>query len=101
VPNAHAKKRLKVQWADWSYQTSRVAGTLTGLVPGNTGHPLMDIVHPNMTVFPGVAITLKNAFSEDERHTTSDSSGSFRFDDVPDGISNREDDGKIRRCGQS
>jgi hypothetical protein len=86
VPNAKAKKRLKLQWADWSYQTSRVAGTLTGLVPGNTGHPLMDIVHPNVTVFPGVAITLKSAFFQDERHTISDSSGAFLFDDVPDGI---------------
>lgn len=86
VPNAKAKKRLRLQWADWSYQASRVAGTLTGLVPGNTGHPLMDIVHPSVTVFPGVAITLKNAFSEDERHTISDSSGAFLFDDVPDGI---------------
>jgi hypothetical protein len=85
APNAKAKKRLKLQWADWSYQTSRVAGTLTGLVPGNTGHPLMDIVHPSMTVFPGVAITLKSAFSEDELHTISDSSGAFLFDDVPDG----------------
>ena len=45
----------------------------------------MDIVYPNMTVFPGVAITLKSAFSEDERHTISDSSGAFLFDDVPDG----------------
>lgn len=86
VPNAKAKKRLKLQWADWSYQTSRVAGTLTGLVPGNTGHPLMDMVHPTATVFPGVAITLKSAFSEDERHTISDSSGAFLFDDVPEGI---------------
>jgi hypothetical protein len=25
VPNAKAKKRLKLQWADWSFQTSRVA----------------------------------------------------------------------------
>ena len=86
VPNAKAKKRLKLQWADWSYQTSRVAGTLTGLVPGNTGRPLMDIAHPNMTVFAGVAITLRGAFSEDERHTISDSSGAFFFDEVADGI---------------
>ena len=46
----------------------------------------MDIVHPNATVFPGVAITLKSAFSDDERHTISDSSGAFIIDDVPDGI---------------
>lgn len=86
VPNAKTKKRLTIRWADWSYQTRRVAGTLTGLVPGNTGHPLMDIIHPSATVFPGVAITLRNAFSDDERHTISDSSGAFLLDDVPDGI---------------
>jgi hypothetical protein len=86
VPNAKTKKRLNIQWADWSYQTRRVAGTLTGLVPGNTGHPLMDIVHPDSAVFSGVAITLKSAFSDDERHTISDSSGAFLINDVPDGI---------------
>jgi len=46
----------------------------------------MDIIHPSATVFPGVAITLRNAFSDDERHTISDSSGAFLLDDVPDGI---------------
>jgi hypothetical protein len=86
LPNAKAKKRLDIQWADWSYQTRRIAGTLTGLVRGNTGQALMDIIHPRATVFPGVAITLKNAFSDDERHTISDSSGAFIIDDVPDGI---------------
>lgn len=86
VPKAKIKKRFDFQWADWSYQTRRVAGTLTGLVPGNTGHPLMDIAHPNPTVYPGVAITLKNAFAEDERHTISDSTGAFLFDHVPEGI---------------
>lgn len=86
VPNAKAKKRLELHWVDWSYQTSRIAGTLTGLVRGTTDHALTDILHPNGTVFPGVAITLKSAFSEDERLTISDSSGAFFFDDVPDGI---------------
>jgi len=86
LPNAKAKKRLNIQWADWSYQTRRVAGTLTGLVRGDTGQPLMDILHPNATVFPGVAITLKNAFSDNDRDTISDSSGAFTFDDVQDGI---------------
>jgi len=86
VPNSKTKKRFDFQWADWSYQTRRVAGTLTGLVPGTTGHPLMDIIHPIATVYSGVAITLKNAFSDDERHTISDSSGAFLIDDLPDGI---------------
>jgi hypothetical protein len=86
VPDAKTTKRFDFRWADWSYQTRLVAGTLSGLVPGNSGNKLMDIVHPNTTVYPGVAITLKNAFADDERHTVSDSTGTFFFDDVPDGI---------------
>jgi hypothetical protein len=31
LPNAKAKRRLNIQWADWSYQSRRIAGTLTGL----------------------------------------------------------------------
>jgi hypothetical protein len=86
VPNAKTKKRFDFQWADWSYQTRRVAGTLTGLVPGDTGNKLMDMVHPKSTVYSGVAITLKNAFADDERHTISDSTGAFLIDHVPDGV---------------
>jgi hypothetical protein len=86
VPNAKTKRRFDFQWADWSYQTREVAGTLTGLVPGNTGKPLMDIVHPREAVFPGVDITLKNAFSSDEYRTISDSTGAFLIAEVPDGV---------------
>jgi hypothetical protein len=86
IPDAKTKKRFDFQWADWSYQTRRVAGTLTGLVRGNTGNKLMDIVHPKEIVYPGVDITLKNAFSNDEYRTVSDSTGTFIIGDVPDGI---------------
>lgn len=86
VPNAKTKRRFNFQWADWSYQTREVAGTLTGLVPGNTGKPLMDIVHPQEAVFPGVDITLKDAFSRDEYRTVSDSTGAFVIAEVSDGI---------------
>jgi hypothetical protein len=86
VPNAKTKRRFDFQWADWSYQTREVAGTLTGLIPGNTGKPLMDIVHPRETVFPGVDITLKNAFSSDEYRTVSDSIGAFLIAEVPDAV---------------
>jgi hypothetical protein len=86
VPDAKAKKRFDFQWADWSYQTSRVAGTLNGFVPGNTGNKLMDIAHPVETVYPGVGITLRNALSDDEYRTVSDSNGAFLIGNVPDGI---------------
>ena len=84
--NAEAVKRFDFQWADGSYQTSRVAGTLTGRVPGGTGNRLMDIVHPVKAVYPGVGITLRSAFSFDEYRTTSDGTGAFLMDNVPDGI---------------
>jgi hypothetical protein len=86
IPDAKTKRRFDFQWADWSYQTREVVGTLTGLIPGNTGKPLMDIVHPRETVFPGVDITLKNAFSGDEYRTVSDSTGAFLIPEVPDGV---------------
>ncbi len=86
VPDAKTKKRFDFQWADWSYATRSVAGTLKGLVPGDTGNKLMDIVHPRETAYPGVDITLKNAFSDEEYRTVSDSTGTFVIGDVPDGI---------------
>jgi len=86
IPDARTKKRFDFQWADWSYATRSVTGTLTGLVPGDTGNKLMDIVHPRETVYPGVDITLKNAFSDGEYRTVSDSTGTFVIGDVPDGI---------------
>ncbi len=86
VPNAKTKRRFDFQWADWSYQTREVAGTLTGLVPGNTGKPLIDVVHPQEAVFPGVDVTLRDAFSGDEYRTISDSTGAFLIAEVPDGV---------------
>ena len=86
VPNAKAKRRFEFEWGDSVYETRRVAGTLTGLVPADTGNKLMDIVHPNEVVYPGVSITLRGAFSKEEYRTVSDSTGFFRIDPVPDGI---------------
>jgi hypothetical protein len=54
VPTAKTKRRFDFQWADWSYESREVAGTLTGLVPGNTGKPLMDIVHRGKPSFPAL-----------------------------------------------
>ncbi len=86
APNSKTVKRFDFQWADWSYQTSRVAGALTGRVPGNTGNKLMDIVHPVKAVYPGVEITLRSALSNDEYRTNSDSTGAFLISNVPDGV---------------
>jgi hypothetical protein len=80
-----AKKRFDFQWADYSYETRIVSGSLTGLVKGNTGHPLQDLIHPVETVHSGIPITLKNAFSGEEYQTTSDSSGTFLFGPMPSG----------------
>jgi hypothetical protein len=81
-----AAKVIDIHWAEWSYATRHVTGTLTGRISGNTGNKIMDIVHPVETVYAGVEMTLKSAVSDDEYHTLSDSSGAFLFGDVPDGV---------------
>jgi len=62
-----------------------VAGSLVGLIPGNTGSKLMDLAHPVSTTYPGVGIELKHAFSGQEYKTLSDSNGAFIFPEVPEG----------------
>jgi len=86
VPDAKTKKRFRFEWADSSYQTRRVAGTLTGLIPGSTGNRLMDIARAQETVYPGVSLHLAAAFSDEEYRTVSDSTGFFLIDAVSDGI---------------
>lgn len=73
---------------EWNsdFQTRRIAGRLTGLAPGSTGHEWMDIVHPVRAVYGGVAITLRNAFGADEYRTLSNRDGEFLIDNVPEGI---------------
>jgi hypothetical protein len=87
VANSRKKRerKLVLQWADWSYQTRSVSGTLSGLIPGDTGKPLMDLLHPRETIYPGVALVLKNSFSDEEYSTISDSSGFFTIPNIPDG----------------
>lgn len=78
--------QFEFEWADGSVETNRVAGGLTGLVPGNTGNRLKDIVNPVSAVYPGVAITLSAAFSDETYRAVSDSSGEFFFSPVKPGI---------------
>lgn len=53
-----------------------IAGIEVKVVPEKSTEP----------VFPGVDITLKNAFSGDEYRTVSDSTGAFLIPEVPDGV---------------
>jgi hypothetical protein len=84
--DAKTVTRFDFQWADGSYEISHVAGILTGLVPGNTGSKLKDILNPVSVVYPGVEIKLKNAFSDEAYRVVSDSSGTFVFSPVKAGI---------------
>jgi hypothetical protein len=78
--------RFEFEWADGSIETNTVAGILTGLVPGNTGNKLKDIVNPVSAVYPGIAITLSAAFFDETYRLVSDSSGQFFFSPVKPGI---------------
>ncbi len=86
VSDANAVQHFTFQWADDAYQARRIDGMLTGRIPGDSGNQIMDLARPKETVYPGVAITLKNAFADDEYHTLSDSTGSFVIGPVPNGI---------------
>lgn len=88
VSSADSKtvRHFEFQWADDAWETRSVGGLLVGMVPGDTGNKIMDLVHPRETVYPGVAVTLKSAFSDAEYHALSDSSGSFVIGPVPDGV---------------
>ena len=88
VSRADAKtvQHFDFQWADDAYQTQRVSGSLAGLVPGDTGNKLMDLARPKETIYPGIAIKLKSAFSDAEYETLMDSTGSFVIGPGPDGI---------------
>ncbi len=84
--DAKAVQYFDFQWADDAYQTRRIAGLLVGFLPGDTGNKIMDLARPKETVYPGITITLKNAFSDAEYQTLTDSTGSFVVGPVPDGI---------------
>jgi hypothetical protein len=88
VSEADAKtvQRLDFQWADDAWQTRSVSGLLVGMVPGDAGNRIMDLARPKETVYPGVAIILKSAFSDAEYQSLTDSTGSFFIEPVPDGI---------------
>jgi hypothetical protein len=79
-------QNFNFQWADDAWQTRTVAGSLVGMIPGDTGNKLMDLARPKETAYPGVAVILKSAFSDAEYHTSSDSTGSFVIGPAPDGI---------------
>ncbi|HZP24314.1 MAG TPA: carboxypeptidase-like regulatory domain-containing protein [Terriglobales bacterium] len=84
--DARTVRSFNFQWADDAWKTSSVTGSLVGMIPGDTGNKIMDLARPKETVYPGVAVILKSAFSDAEYHTLSDSNGSFVLPPVPDGI---------------
>jgi len=74
------KRQFDFQWADGAYATRTIRGRLTGLVKGNTGHPLQDLIHTQEVAHSGVLISLQNAFSNEEYRAVSDSDGMFTID---------------------
>jgi hypothetical protein len=62
------------------------SGYAHGARSGKYGEQIDGRRLPEEFVYPGVDITLKNAFSDDEYQTVSDSTGAFFIGDVPDGI---------------
>jgi len=79
------KRRFDFQWADYAYSMRTISGRLTGLVKGNTGHPLQDLIHTQEVAHPGVLIELRNAFSDEGYRAVSDGDGMFTIDPLVPG----------------
>jgi hypothetical protein len=80
-----ARSSFNFEWAEGSEEVKRIAGRLTGLEKGTTGHPLQDLIHPQEVPEKGVEISLQDALSDAKYDAISDSNGEFWFDALPAG----------------
>lgn len=80
------KTHFEFGWANDAITSSRVSGTLTGLVLGNSGNKLQDVIHPRRVPHPYVHVELINPFDGSKYRTISDATGNFIIEPVPEGI---------------
>jgi hypothetical protein len=84
-PSRKAKRDLRYDWGDLAPGTRYIAGRMVDSQPGKSGNPLSDLLHRVDVPIVAARLTLRNATTGDVYHTTSDASGAFAFDAIPDG----------------
>ncbi len=84
-PSRKAKSNLTYDWGDLAPGTRRIAGKLLDSQPGKGGTPIWNLGHRVDVPIVGAKLTLQNATTRAVYHTTSDASGAFAFDAIPNG----------------
>lgn len=84
-PSRKAKHSLTYDWGDEAPSTQRIAGRLLDSQPGKGGTPIWNLLHRVDVPVVAAKLTLQNATTRVAYHTTSDASGSFAFDGIPNG----------------
>lgn len=81
-----AKGRMTYEWGDFATSTRKVIGALVDSQPGTGGTPLWNLIHRVRYPVVGSALKLHNPLSGVVLTAKSDETGSFAFENVPDGL---------------
>ena len=84
-PSRKAKRNLAYDWGDLAAGTRRIAGKLLDSQPNKGGTPIWNVLHRVDVPSVAAKLTLHNATTRAVYHTTSDASGAFSFDGIPNG----------------
>lgn len=84
-PSRKAKGNLVYDWGDLALGTRRIAGKLLDSQPGKGGTPIWSLLHHVDVPIAAAKLTLQNATTRAVYRTTSDASGEFAFDRIPNG----------------
>jgi hypothetical protein len=84
-PSRKAKRNLAYDWGDLAPGARRIAGKLLDSQPDKGGTPIWNPLHRVDVPIVAAKLTLQNAITRAVYYTTSDASGAFAFDGIPNG----------------
>jgi hypothetical protein len=84
-PSSKAKRNLAYDWGDLAPGIRRIAGKMVDSQPGKGGTPISNLLHRIDVPIVAAKLTLQNATTGAVYHTTSDATGAFAFDMIPNG----------------
>jgi hypothetical protein len=80
------KSRLKYDWGDLAPASRRIAGRVVDYQPGTGETPILNNAHRVEVAIPAARLLLQNPITGATLSTSSDSSGSFSFDEAAPGV---------------
>jgi carboxypeptidase family protein len=85
TPSRKAKRSLAYHWGNLAFGTHRIAGRLLDSQPGQGGTLVWNLTHSVDAPIAAANLTLTSAATKAAYKTTSDASGAFAFDGIPNG----------------